>query len=152
MTRIIYCVAQSVYKVRRSDKNLSPCVSFLDDLWFQVIDSQSNFVFGLNGNDTFILGPSAVDAVMHIIRVIEMMNAHITIMMYAELPFQRLPPIRPRPGTSVAEYNHQNNVQGLIISPYNIWIWKFIAMIKCWRRDGVNYLQPLLTSLTLGRS
>ena len=23
-------------------------------------------------------------------------------------------------------------------------------MIKCWRRDGVNYLQPLLTSLALG--
>ena len=103
LTRIIYCVAQSVYKVRRSDKNLSPCVSFLDDLWFQVIDSQSNFVFGLNGNDTFILSPSAVDAVMHIIRVIEMMNAHITIMMYAELHFQRLSPIRPGPGTSVAE-------------------------------------------------
>ena len=103
LTRIIYCVAQSVYKVRRSDKNLSPCVSFLDDLWFQVIDSQSNFVFGLNGNDTFILSPSAVDAVMHIIRVIEMMNAHITIMMYAVLHFQRLPLIRPRPGTSVAE-------------------------------------------------
>ena len=91
LTRIIYCVAQSVYKVRRSDKNLSPCVSFLDDLWFQVIDSQSNFVFGLNGNDTFILSPSAVDVVMHIIRVIEMMNAHITIMMYAGLHFQRLP-------------------------------------------------------------
>ena len=91
LTRIIYCVAQSVYKVRRSDKNLSPCVSFLDDLWFQVIDSQSNFVFGLNGNDTFILIPSAVDVVMHIIRVIEMMNAHITIMMYAGLHFQRLP-------------------------------------------------------------
>lgn len=91
LTRIIHCAAQSVYKVRRSDKNLSPCVSFLDDLWFQVIDSQSNFVFGLNGNDTFILGSSAVDVVMHIIRVIEMMNAHITIMMYAELHFQRLP-------------------------------------------------------------